>query len=577
MAVDVFISYARPDRARIEALATVLASAGYAVWWDHEISGGAAFAVDIERALNDAGAVVVAWSVNGVQSEWVLDEANVGKQAGKLVPIQLDATSPPLGFRQYQTIDFSTWSGSADETLKELSSGIDRYLQRQTATDGSGRVFAPRAAANAIAVLPLDNFSEGDGQQFFVDGIHEALITELSKIRAMKVISRTSSRVYANSGKPLLEIAAELGVSRLIEGSVARFDNQVRIGIQLIDARADTTLWAETYLKDVSDVLQLQQEVARSIAEQVSVVLTPQEEARLSSATEVNPEVYDSYLRGMYHWYRITPQDLEEAIVWFERALAKDPGYAPAHAGIAAVWAGIQQMGAAPPRVAGPKIELAVNRAISLDPNLAQAHFTNGVYQTWTRWDWTQAEAAFRHAIDLNPSFPDAHAYFAHFLNIVGRFDEARVHAARSMDLDPFNPLIRGLHSANLWFWGRIPEAVDVLQTVLDTAPDHWLGFQILRLVYHAEGREKECYQVNRSLYVTLGNPAVVEALEQGNQEGGYRTAMARGAETLEKQAEVAYVSPTQIALLFNMAGEVDRTAVWLQKAHELGDPECPI
>jgi len=134
----------------------------------------------------------------------------------------------------------------------------------------------------------------------------------------------------------------------------------------------------------VSNVLQLQQEVARSIAEQVSVVLTPREEARLSSAAEVNPEVYDSYLRGMYHWYRITPQDLEEAIVCFERALAEDPGYAPAHAGIAAVWAGIQQMGAAPPRVAGPKIELAVNRAISLDPNLAQAHFTNGVYQTWT-------------------------------------------------------------------------------------------------------------------------------------------------------------------------------------------------
>jgi len=147
MDVDVFISYARPDRERIEALATVLASEGYAVWWDHDISGGAAFAAD-----------------------------------------------------------------------------------------------------NAVAVLPLDNFSEGEGQQFFVDGIHEALITELSKIRALKVISRTSSRVYTNSGKPLLEIAAELGVSRLIEGSVARFGDQVRIGIQLIDARADTTLWAESYL-----------------------------------------------------------------------------------------------------------------------------------------------------------------------------------------------------------------------------------------------------------------------------------------------------------------------------------------
>ncbi len=577
MAFDVFISYARPDRQRVESLAQVLQSAGYSVWWDHQIAGGATFAADIERALNDSRAIVVAWSVNGVQSEWVLDEASVGKQTGKLVSIQLDATPPPLGFRQYHAIDFSSWEGASDDTsVGELSRSIDRYLGRRLPSEATHAAERVSAAGDAIAVLPLDNFSGDASQQFFSDGIHEALITELSKVRSLKVISRTSSRTYSNTTKPLREIAAELGVSKLIEGSVARFDDQVRISIQLIDAKSDTNLWAETYLRNIIDVLQLQQEVARTIAEQVSVVLSPHEEARLSGAPRVSPAAYEAYLRGMYHWYKITPQDLEAAILCFEKALAEDPDYAPAHAGIAAVWAGIEQMGTAAPRVAGPKIELAVNRAIALDANLAQAQFTNAVFQTWTEWNWSQAEEAFLRAIDLNPNFPDAHAYFAHYLNIVGRFEEAQPHAERSLDLDPFNPLIRGLYAADLWFWSREDDAIDQLQSVLDTTPDHWLGFQIIRLLYHHQSRHGEALEATISLYTTLGNTVVVNVLKEGQESGDYHRAMTQAAEALEDQAQLAYVSPTQIALLYNMGGAVDRTAHWLHNAYELGDPELP-
>lgn len=215
MDADIFLSYAREDRPRIAALASFLGDAGYSVWWDHNVSGGAAFAAEIERALNEARAVIVAWSVRGVQSDWVLDEANVAKQAGKLVPIGLDATPPPLGFRQHQVVDFSSWDGESDtDAVQSLLQSIDRFTRSGSASNASSD--RPVPISQAIAVLPLANFSGGEGQQFFVDGMHEALILELSKIGALKVVSRTSTRAFADTTSPLREIAAELGVGYLV-------------------------------------------------------------------------------------------------------------------------------------------------------------------------------------------------------------------------------------------------------------------------------------------------------------------------------------------------------------------------
>ncbi len=576
--VDVFISYTRTDRAQIKSLARVLEDDGYSVWWDHSIAGGAAFAAEIERALNDAKAVVVAWSVSGVQSDWVLDEASTAKQAGKLVPIGLDATLPPIGFRQYQVVDFSAWSGERDAgAIAALTQSIDRFLHRDAPT---ARIDLPPesvpSAVSAIAVLPLENFSGDSGQQFFVDGMHEALIAELSKIGALKVISRTSTRVYSGSTKPLREIAAELGVTKIVEGSVIRVENDVRITIRLIDARTDTNLWAESFDRDMSNILRLQQEAARAIAEKINVALTPAEESRLAGAPQVRPEAYEAYLKGMFHWYKLTPQDLQSALQCFDAALAADPDYAPAYAGIAAAWAGIQQMGAERPAVAGPRMKSAVDKALELDANLSQAHFTYGMYYTWTAWDWAKAESSFQRAIELNPNFPDAYAYYSHYLNITGRFDEAETQVERALDLDPFNPLVRALYACDLMFWERYDEAIEQLQSVLNVAPDHWLAFQAIRFPYHYRNMYNDALGATRSLYVTLGNSAVVEALDRGSAEGGYRVALARAGDALAKQAETTFVLPTQIAILYGMADEVDRTAIWIEKAYEAGDPELP-
>jgi len=211
-----------------------------------------------------------------------------------------------------------------------LTQSIDRFLHRDAPT---ARIDLPPesvpSAVSAIAVLPLENFSGDSGQQFFVDGMHEALIAELSKIGALKVISRTSTRVYSGSTKPLREIAAELGVTKIVEGSVIRVENDVRITIRLIDARTDTNLWAESFDRDMSNILRLQQEAARAIAEKINVALTPAEESRLAGAPQVRPEAYEAYLKGMFHWYKLTPQDLQSALQCFDAALAADPDYAP--------------------------------------------------------------------------------------------------------------------------------------------------------------------------------------------------------------------------------------------------------
>jgi TolB-like protein len=206
----------------------------------------------------------------------------------------------------------------------------------------------------SLAVLPLENLSGDKEQEYFADGMTEELITNLAKISALKVISRTSAMLYKGSKKPLPQIAKELNVDALIEGSVLREGGQVRITAQLIQASTDQHLWAESYQRDLRSVLALQGEIASAIAGRVQAALTPSERNRLASARLVNPEAYDAYLKGLEHWYKLTPQDLDTALEYFELALKKDPNYAPAHSGEALVWMGRQQMGFTPPREAGP-------------------------------------------------------------------------------------------------------------------------------------------------------------------------------------------------------------------------------
>ena len=301
-------------------------------------------------------------------------------------------------------------------------------------------------------MLPLQNLSGDPEQEYFADGMTEALITNLAKIGALKVISRSSAMRYKGTDKPLAEIAKELNVDAVVEGSALRVGGSVRIMAQLIDPETEQALWAESYEQDLENVLLLWSEVAQAIAGEVQVALTPEETKRLASARPVNPEAHDAYLKGSYHWKKLTPEDLDTAESYFELALEKDPSYAPAYAGLAWVWAVRQQMGIAPPHEAGPKAKAAALQAVELDDSSAGAHEALATVRTWTDWDWAGAEPEWRRALELDPNAANAHAYFAHFLAITGRIDEAVPHSERALELDPFNALFHALYAVVLYF-----------------------------------------------------------------------------------------------------------------------------
>ena len=309
-------------------------------------------------------------------------------------------------------------------------------------------------------------------QIFFVDGMTEALITSLAKVGALRVVSRTSIMRFKDTDKPLREIAAELGVDVIVEGSAIRDGDRIRITAQLIDAETDEHLWAESYDRDFQDVLILQNEIAEAIAREIELAVTPGETSRLTQAAVVSPNGYDAYLKGVQFFYRLTPQDLETALQYFEFSLEQNPDLALTHSGIAGAWIGLQQMGFVPSSEATPKAETAALRALELDPDLAEAHHCLAVIRSWSDWKWGAAEKLFKHAIELNPSYGDARGSYSHLLAVLARFDEAQKQIELALQLDPFNAWFHGLHGVVLHMTRLYDEAIEAFQVALRISPN---------------------------------------------------------------------------------------------------------
>jgi TolB-like protein/Tfp pilus assembly protein PilF len=426
----------------------------------------------------------------------------------------------------------------------------------------------------SLAVLPLANLSGDPEQEYFAEGMTEELITNLAKISALKVISRTSMMQYKGTKKPLPQIAKELNVDALIEGSVLREGGQVRITAQLIQASTDQHLWAESYQRDLRGVLALQGEIASAIADKVRAAVTPTERTRLTSARPVNPEAYEACLKGMQSWYKITPQDIDSALEYFELALKKDPNYALAYAGIALVWMGRQQMGWTAPREAGPKAKAAALKAVELDNTLAQAHAALANVNYFYEWDWAGAEAEFKRAIELNPNYPDARALYSHYLVIMKRPEEAMAQIQRALELDPLNAFFQAILGAELEMAGRDDEAIAQFRKALRTSSGLLWVHGSLSDILRRKARYEESLAEMKASYA--GDREMEEALTQGYAQSGYRGVMRRAADILAARARKTYVGPTDVALLYAMAGEKAQALEWLEKGLQVHDPQMP-
>jgi serine/threonine-protein kinase len=435
----------------------------------------------------------------------------------------------------------------------------------------------PAEAIESIAVLPLENLTGDAEQEYFVDGVTDELIGHLGQISALRVISRQSVMQYRGSDKTISEIARELSVDAVMEGSVLEVGDSVRIRVQLIDALPqERNLWGQTYERAKTDVLMMYSEVTRAIAEEIQVNLTPEEETRFASARQVNPEAYEACLKGMSHWYKLTPPDLDAAQQYFQSALENDPNYALAHTGMFLVLASRVQIGLIPPSEVMSEAKTFLFKALELDDSLVEAHFALASMKTWIEWDWEGGESAFLRAIELNPNYPLARVYYSNLLCYMGRPDEALAQGERALELDPLNSLIMGIYGVTLAMIGRYDDAIVQFRNALKTSPNDPVGHNSLWEVLHIKGQYEEALPEAKAFFTGLGLTEIAEVMVRGYEQDGYSGAMSFAAEALATFSQETFISPWWISFVYAFAGEKEQTLKWLERAYEMKDPMMP-
>jgi TolB-like protein/DNA-binding winged helix-turn-helix (wHTH) protein/Flp pilus assembly protein TadD len=387
------------------------------------------------------------------------------------------------------------------------------------------RVFARGAPAiHSIVVLPLENLSGDANQEYFADGMTDALITELAQFSFLRVISRTSAMHYKGSRRPLPQIAKELNVDAVVEGSVVRSGNRVRITAQLLDARSDRHLWAKAYDRDIREVMGLQQDVASSIVREIQPRLGPRTSASVSRKLQVNPEAYDDYLRGMYFWHKFNETGDRRAVEYFEESIRKDPSYALGYAGLSNAYHELAYYGR--PREIMPKSKEAAEKALQLDDNVAEAHGALGWVKWIYDWDWPGAEREFRRAIQLNPGHSISHGMYGNFLDSMGRFEEAAREFQIAGELDPV-ALILICNTAEHFRWMRqYDTAIAENRRALDMDPSFADGHEYLAYAYMDKGMHEESIKEMEQLAIADDQQDLAETMKIAYARGGYKGAL---------------------------------------------------
>lgn len=423
-------------------------------------------------------------------------------------------------------------------------------------------VFSSPPRITSIAVLPLENLSGDSGQEYFADGMTEELITELGKVLGLRVISRTSVMRYKHTTKPVPQIGRELNVDALIEGTVTQSAGRVRLTTNLLHAPSDRHLWAEAFDRDLGDILELQRELARTVARQVRAALPPEDRARLSAARPLNPEAHELYLKGQYHYYKWSVPEFVKAVNYFERAIEVDPNYPQAYLGLAKTYGWQWIIGVLPPREAFPKFTAALKKALEIDASLPEAHYVQAVAAWYFYWNWGQAEKEFKLALQLNPNLEEARFEYAWFLSTMGRIPEAVVEAERAVEGDPFSVSANLALGSVYHFAGRLDEALKQIRKTIEIEPNDPRSYEFLGGVYRSLGLDDEVVEARAKQLTLTGAPAgAVDAMREAYRAGGYpgylRWSLARAGH------------PYQAAALQAGLGMKDEAFANLEKAYQ--------
>jgi TolB-like protein/tetratricopeptide (TPR) repeat protein len=605
----VFISYARADQAHATKLAKALEQAGLEVWWDALIEGGAAFAKSIEVALENCNAVIVVWSKASVASDWVLDEAAKGRDLRRLVPISLDGTAPPLGFRQYQSIDLSGWHGNPAAT--EIASvvravaaaarhathridigesapthGITRrgvlVVAAGTALAGAAGFFAWRegvigsrrvASGNSVAVLPFANLSGDASQAYFSDGLSEELRATLARNAHLLVMAQASSAMFRDHKDDAVTIAAKLGVAFLLDGSVRRSGDIVRVAADLIDGATGFSRWSQSFDRAMDDIFAVQSEIANTVANALVAQVTPDGEPGNTLAVSggtTKVAAYDAYLRGRA-LYGLSVDEATEraALAQFDAAIAADPDYAAAHAARARSLTTIANQYGAVGQLAGlyDAAIASAQRAIAIAPDLADAHSTLGFTLFQGRLDPRAAREPFERSRELGAGEATVMARYAQYSARTGRQREAAEAMQRALLLDPLNPLIYRAAGSVEYAARNYQAAIPPIRKGLELNPrmsraSAAIGDALLMLGRLEDARA--AYAAEPAEDPRLTGLAIAE-----HRLGNTEAARAAMTQLVAKQGDSVLYQQAQILAQW---GDRDASIARLQRALEIGD-----
>jgi TolB-like protein/DNA-binding winged helix-turn-helix (wHTH) protein/Flp pilus assembly protein TadD len=430
----------------------------------------------------------------------------------------------------------------------------------------------PPSTVHSLAVLPLENLSNDASQDYFADGMTDELTTHLGQISAIRVISRTSAMTYKNVRKPLAEIARELNVDAVVEGSVLRSGERVRIDAQLIQVPADKQIWAESYQGDFRDTLALQSRVARAIAGQIRATLNRQEQVALEKSKAVNPVAYEAYLKGRYFWNKRTGDGLRTAIEYFNHAIETDPTYAEAYSGLADSYAlsGDWEYGVLSPQDAFRKAKAAATKALALDDSLGEAHTSLAFALDLYGWDWETAETEYKLAIKLNPGYATAHLWYAWHLILMGRNSEGLFELRKAESLDPLSLIISADMADALCIAHLFDEAVQQGKTTLQMDPNFAIGHYELGQAFEQKHMHDQAIAEFQKAIEISGHSGVFDSnLAYVYAVLGRKEEAIKIAKDLEAQHDQNPSAEANIALIYVGLGDQDQAMIWLNKGYE--------
>jgi TolB-like protein/DNA-binding winged helix-turn-helix (wHTH) protein/Flp pilus assembly protein TadD len=427
-------------------------------------------------------------------------------------------------------------------------------------------------AIRSLAVLPLESLSTDPSQDYFADGMTDELISDLGQISALRVISRTSVMTYKHARKPLPQIARELNVDAVVEGTVLRSGDQVRITAQLIEAASDKHLWSQSYEGELRDTLALQNQVARAIADQIRINLNPQEQAALKTVRVVNPVAYESYLKGRYFWNKRTADGLKVALAYFNQAIDEDPAYVQSYSGLADTYAllGDWQYAVMTPKEALPRAKAAATKALEMDSALGEAHNSLAFCLDGFDWNFDSAGKEFRRAIELNPSYATGHHWYAWHLSLLGRYDEAIAEMRKAENLDPLSLIINADLAELLVLAHSYDESIRQSRKTIEMDPNFALAHNQLGQAYLQEHMNEEAVaELQKAVQLSVGSPTSIANLARAYVAVGKRSDAQKLLSDLKKRSSPSSSYAAEISVIYAALGDADQAMNWLEKGYE--------